>query len=69
MKPQTTRKKQVKVATNILITKPGNYMYMYMLRTNLKEYLDDASDNGELGKLNCAEDLYSLIEEFLYVAE
>ena len=36
---------------------------------DLEKYLDDPCDYREFGELNCAKDLYSLIEQFLYVAK
>ena len=37
--------------------------------TYLEKYLDDSCDYGELGELNFTEDLYSFIEQFLYITK
>lgn len=37
--------------------------------TYLEKYLDDSRDYGELGELYFTEDLYSFIEQFLYITK
>ena len=36
---------------------------------DLEKYLDDPCDYGEFGEFNCTKDLYSFIEQFLYVTK
>lgn len=45
------------------------YETEWQTQTDLEKYLDDSCDYGEFGEFNFTEDLYSFIEQFLYIAK